>query len=81
MLKYKNLYLELKTLLKFIHKNPDTQLLIKCPICITNFKDSILIPCGHTACKDCLEYQKNIHKKIICPICRSDATNISNIFF
>jgi len=78
---YKNLFLELKVLLNYLNYSPDIQLLSKCPICITNFKDSIIIPCGHTACEDCLNTQKNIDNKIICPLCRSEGTKISKIYF
>lgn len=78
---YKNLFLELKVLLNYLNYSPDIQLISKCPICITNFKDSLIVPCGHTACIDCLNTQKNIDNKIICPICRSEGTKISKIYY
>ena len=78
---YKNLFLELKVLLNYLNYSPDIQLISKCPICVTNFKDSLIVPCGHTACIDCLNTQKNIDNKIICPICRSEGTKISKIYY
>lgn len=78
--KYQELYLELRSLVKFFRKNPDIELLSRCQICLTNLKNSIIVPCGHTACKDCLDYQQKLDKKIICPICRQEGTSIAKIF-
>ena len=78
--KYQELILELRVIIKFLKKNPDIELLSKCQICLTNLKDSIIVPCGHTACKDCLDYQQKLDKKIICPICRQVGSSIGKIF-
>ena len=78
--KYQELYLELRVIVKFLRKNPDIELLSRCQICLTNLKDSIIIPCGHTACKECLDYQQKLDKKILCPVCRQDGTSIAKIF-
>lgn len=78
--KYQELYLELRALVKFFRKNPDIELLSRCQICLTNLKNSIIVPCGHTACKDCLDYQQKLDKKIICPVCRQEGTSIAKIF-
>lgn len=77
---YQELYLELRALVKFFRKNPDIELLSRCQICLTNLKNSIIVPCGHTACKDCLDYQQKLDKKIICPVCRQEGTSIAKIF-
>lgn len=81
LVNYKNLYLELKVILKYINKNPETETISKCPICLTNVKDSFIIPCGHCVCKECLEQQSKINKKLICPICRMDGTKIGKLFY
>ena len=78
---YKKLYLELKVLLKYINNNPETETISKCPICLTNLKDSFIIPCGHCVCKYCLDQQFKIDKKIICPICRINGTKIGKLFY
>lgn len=78
---YQSLYLELKVLIKYLQKNPESEIISKCPICLTNLKDSFIVPCGHCACKDCFDQQYKIDKKIICPICRCEGSKISKIFY
>ena len=78
--KYEELYLELRVLVKFFRKNPDIELLSRCQICLTNLKDRFIVPCGHTACQYCLDYQQKLDKKIICPVCRQEGTSIAKIF-
>jgi len=77
---YQQLYLELKVYIKFLSSNLEIETLSKCPICLTHLKDSVLIPCGHCACKSCFEEQEKIHKKIICPMCRTTGTKIGKLF-
>jgi len=55
-----------------------------CPICITDKIDSYCNPCGHTACKKCLDKSSNIvnnvnHNK--CPICREHIMDIRKLYF
>ena len=55
-----------------------------CPICITDKIDSYCNPCGHTACRKCLDKNSNIvnnvnHNK--CPICREHIMDIRKLYF
>ena len=55
-----------------------------CPICITDKVDSYCNPCGHTACRKCLDKSSNIinntnHNK--CPICREHVMDIRKLYF
>ena len=55
-----------------------------CPICITDKVDSYCNPCGHTACRKCLDKSSNIvnnvnHNK--CPICREHIMDIRKLYF
>ena len=55
-----------------------------CPICITDKIDSYCNPCGHTACRKCLDKSSNIvnnvnHNK--CPICREHIMDIRKLYF
>lgn len=55
-----------------------------CPICLTDKIDSYCNPCGHTACKACLDKSSNIvnnvnHNK--CPICREYVMDIRKLYF
>ena len=55
-----------------------------CPICITDKIDSYCNPCGHTACRNCLDKNSNIinnvnHNK--CPICREHVMDIRKLYF
>ena len=55
-----------------------------CPICLTDKIDSYCNPCGHTACRKCLDKSSNIvnntnHNK--CPICREYVMDIRKLYF
>ena len=51
---------------------------LKCPICITNIKTHIIIPCGHKCiCGDCSD---KILTTKMCPICRSDIATIIKVY-
>ena len=55
-----------------------------CPICLTDKIDSYCNPCGHTACKACLDKTSSIvnnvnHNK--CPICRNYVMDIRKLYF
>jgi len=46
-----------------------------CQICMSRIVDRVIIPCGHTACQDCLN-----KCEMTCFICRADVTNINKLF-
>lgn len=46
-----------------------------CQICMTRIVDRVVIPCGHTACQDCLN-----KCEMNCFICRADVTNVNKLF-
>lgn len=55
-----------------------------CPICITDKLDSYCNPCGHTACKKCLDKNSNIINNTNnnkCPICREHVMDIRKLYF
>ena len=71
---------ELNSYLYFIQKINKWNTSAICPICITDSIDSYCNPCGHTACRKCLDRTKEIsgHK---CPICREYIVEIRKLFF
>jgi hypothetical protein len=55
-----------------------------CPICLTDKIDSYCNPCGHTACKKCLDKNSSIVNNVNnnkCPICREYITDIRKLYF
>jgi len=42
---------------------------LECSICLEIFKLPIVLLCGHTFCKKCIEFQKKNSSK--CPLCRT----------
>ena len=40
-----------------------------CPVCFTNKKSVICLPCKHFFCKYCLD---KVLDKAICPVCRAE---------
>tara|TARA_B100000683_G_C12312446_1_gene482933 strand:+ start:80 stop:829 length:750 start_codon:yes stop_codon:yes gene_type:complete len=74
---------ELNSYLYFIQKLNKWNSCAICPICITNRIDSYVNPCGHTACKECLEHNKNnnLINNNKCPICREHINDIRKIYF
>ena len=84
----KNMYIEkrkeLNSYLYFIQKLNKWNITSICPICITNKIDSYCNPCGHTACKNCLERKPSTPNNINnnkCPICREYISEIRKLFF
>ncbi len=47
---------------------------LTCKICVTNKITKVLIPCGHSACYEC------VFKLQTCPICKDNFTKIHNLF-
>jgi len=56
-------------------ENPASPDEFKCKICYTNFVQIILLPCGHTLCKQCAH---KIHRQ--CPYDRSDVLEKKKMF-
>ena len=84
----KNMYIEkrkeLNSYLYFIQKLNKWNITSICPICITNKIDSYCNPCGHTACKKCLDRKPSTPNNINnnkCPICREYISEIRKLFF
>jgi len=75
---------ELNSYLYFIQKLNKWNICSICPICITNKIDSYCNPCGHTACKKCLERKPTTSNNLNsnkCPICREYISEIKKLFF
>ena len=50
----------------------------ECPVCLEQYSSTskpLLIPCGHTACSNCLSHLIK-SKKLECPVCRSYHPNL-----
>ena len=82
--KYTLKRIELNSYLYFIQNINKWNISAICPICITDKIDSYCNPCGHTACKKCLERNASIvnnsnHNK--CPICRDNVMDIRKLYF
>ena len=43
---------------------------LECSLCLNNFNDPRILPCGHTFCLQCIRKQINISKQYICGECR-----------
>ena len=75
---------ELNSYLYFIQNLNKWNVSAICPICITDKIDSYCNPCGHTACKKCLDRNSSLvdnvnHNK--CPICRDYVMDIRKLYF
>lgn len=53
-----------------------------CKICLTNPVNSYIIPCGHTACSDCLHKQKQYQGEpnFKCGLCRVLIENVNKLY-
>ena len=75
---------ELNSYLYFIQKLNKWNSSAICPICITDSIDSYCVPCGHTACKKCLERSASHNESMSsqkCPICREFIDRINKLYF
>lgn len=77
---YQESYLDLSALLKYMSHNYQIENISKCPVCLTDVKNSFYVSCGHCFCKSCIDEQYKINKKYICPICRKESTKIGKLF-
>ncbi|XP_043828302.1 probable E3 ubiquitin-protein ligase TRIML1 [Dromiciops gliroides] len=45
---------------------------LTCHICLGYFTEPVIVPCGHSFCNECiLNYWKETHTQVTCPICKS----------
>ena len=51
-----------------------------CSICLGDNVDSFFDPCGHTACTNCCEKNRNYNDNN-CPLCRKDIIKIHKLYF
>jgi hypothetical protein len=56
---------------------PDDMIKKMCPVCFDREVDTVLVPCGHTYCSGCSEYDRS-HK---CPQCRAPVQRRIKIYF
>lgn len=56
-------------MLNFYNQSKESEL-TECPICFDRQSNTIIVPCGHTFCKDCVNRlnKVNVHR---CPMCRT----------
>lgn len=51
---------------------------VTCAVCLKVYqqstRDPLVLPCGHTFCRECLAAVLNISGRILCPNCRRDAS-------
>lgn len=51
-------------------KRPFLEEDFSCPICCSVFSDPVLLLCGHSGCKECIENYWRVKKLKECPLCR-----------
>ena len=70
--------------IKFHFKMRNETLRSACPICFTCVPNTVMVPCGHSFCSNCvishLNYSYNQVVPYKCPICRSDITNAQQFY-
>lgn len=72
---YKSNVKKLRLLKKYINEINSINFIPYCNICMNKIVDSVIIPCGHTACHECLS-----KCEMKCFICRNSITNIGKLF-
>lgn len=72
---YQNNIKKINFLKKRLNKLNSLAFVPYCQICMTNIVDSVLIPCGHSGCDNCLNKCENK-----CFICRKEINHISKLF-
>ena len=72
---YYKLIKEINVLKQEINQFNSISFIPYCQICMTKIVDRFIVPCGHTACSECLnKCNKN------CFICRNEYTDIKKLF-
>jgi hypothetical protein len=51
---------------------------LKCPVCLIHEVNTVLIPCGHLICSECVI---GIRRTNECPKCRQRITNSNNVYY
>lgn len=51
-------------------KRPFLEEDFSCPICCSVFSNPVLLPCGHSGCRECVESYWRVKKFKECPLCR-----------
>lgn len=46
-----------------------------CPVCRDVFDHPVVLPCGHSGCKDCIEQYWRVSDSRQCPLCRQISAN------
>jgi hypothetical protein len=72
---YTNNIKHIKFLKSYLNEINSVTFVPLCTICVTNIVDSVIIPCGHTACQECLNKCDTT-----CYICRQDIIKITKLF-
>ncbi|XP_073703881.1 zinc-binding protein A33-like [Garra rufa] len=56
-------------------KRPFSERDFTCPVCCDIFTDPVLLQCGHSVCKDCIQRYWTTKGSRECPLCRKRSTN------
>uniref|UniRef100_A0A673MZB3 Tripartite motif-containing protein 35-like n=2 Tax=Sinocyclocheilus rhinocerous TaxID=307959 RepID=A0A673MZB3_9TELE len=43
---------------------------LSCPVCLHIFDDPVILPCGHSGCRACVEQYWRVKGERVCPVCR-----------
>lgn len=76
---YKANIKEINSLKDYLNKINGISFVPYCQICMTSIIDTVVIPCGHTFCNDCLDKNEDIEIKK-CFICREEITKTTKLF-
>lgn len=76
---YKANIKEINSLKDYLNKINGISFVPYCQICMTSIVDTVIIPCGHTFCNDCLGKNEDVEIKK-CFICREEITKTTKLF-
>ncbi|XP_072496339.1 E3 ubiquitin-protein ligase TRIM50 [Notamacropus eugenii] len=58
---------------------PDLANGLQCPVCLEVFKEPLMLQCGHSYCKDCLNsLAHHLGSQLFCPVCRQVVPDVSS---